>query len=116
KSNRELDGSLSARTVQAPEKNTSSQTLTASVAATPAEQPKIEDLPIEPSVSAAPIIPASPASDAVDSSDKTATGEKSAAPGHYLEVGSFKDPTWADHAVEKLGQLGFHAISVRKGR
>jgi cell division protein FtsN len=29
-------------------------------------------------------------------------------------VGSFKDSTWADQAVAKLTQLGFHAISVRR--
>jgi serine/threonine protein kinase/class 3 adenylate cyclase len=34
--------------------------------------------------------------------------------GYFIEVGSFKDPTWANHAVEKLTQLGFQAISVRK--
>lgn len=35
---------------------------------------------------------------------------------HFLEVGTFKDATWADQAVEKLGQLGFHAVSVHKGK
>ena len=38
----------------------------------------------------------------------------SAAKGLYLEVGSFKDPTWADNAVEKLRQLGLHSISYHK--
>jgi serine/threonine protein kinase len=33
----------------------------------------------------------------------------------YLEVGSFKDPKWADDAVNHLAQLGFHAIAVHKG-
>ena len=32
----------------------------------------------------------------------------------YFEVGSFKDETWADNAVEKLNQLGFHAIVIHK--
>jgi cell division protein FtsN len=32
----------------------------------------------------------------------------------YLDVGSFKDAGWADSAVEKLTQLGFHAVSVHK--
>ncbi len=32
----------------------------------------------------------------------------------YLEVGSFKDTEWADDAVERLSQLGFHAICVHK--
>ncbi len=38
----------------------------------------------------------------------------SAKPGLYLEVGSFKDPAWADQAVEKLTQLGFQSFSVHK--
>jgi serine/threonine protein kinase/class 3 adenylate cyclase len=43
------------------------------------------------------------------------TTEESLAPaGHYFEVGTFKDSTWADEAVAKLTQLGFHAASVRK--
>jgi cell division septation protein DedD len=32
----------------------------------------------------------------------------------YFEVGSFKDETWADNAVEKLNQLGFHAVVIHK--
>ena len=32
----------------------------------------------------------------------------------YLEVGSFKETEWADDAVERLSQLGFHAICVHK--
>jgi serine/threonine protein kinase/class 3 adenylate cyclase len=32
----------------------------------------------------------------------------------FIEVASFKDQTWADNAVEKLTQLGFHAIVVHK--
>jgi cell division protein FtsN len=33
---------------------------------------------------------------------------------NYLEVGSFKDTKWADDAVERLSQQGFHAICVHK--
>ena len=36
------------------------------------------------------------------------------APILYIEVGSFKDETWAINAMEKLTQLGFHAITVHK--
>jgi hypothetical protein len=32
----------------------------------------------------------------------------------YLEVGSFKDAKWADDAVQRLSQMGFHAICVHK--
>jgi cell division protein FtsN len=34
----------------------------------------------------------------------------------YFEVGSFKDPMWADKANETLAQSGFHAIVIHKGR
>jgi cell division septation protein DedD len=37
-------------------------------------------------------------------------------PGQYLEVGSFKDESWANAAIEKLTQLGFHAILIHKQR
>jgi class 3 adenylate cyclase/cell division septation protein DedD len=32
----------------------------------------------------------------------------------YIEVGSFKDETWAQNAVEKLTQVGFHALIIHK--
>jgi SPOR domain len=32
----------------------------------------------------------------------------------YLEVGSFKDASWSDKAVDQLSRLGFHAVSVHK--
>jgi serine/threonine protein kinase/class 3 adenylate cyclase len=32
----------------------------------------------------------------------------------YLEVGAFKDETWANQAVDKLTQLGFHAVLFHK--
>jgi len=43
------------------------------------------------------------------SADKPATVAET-----YLEVGSFGDTKWADDAVERLSQLGFHAICVHK--
>jgi serine/threonine protein kinase len=57
--------------------------------------------------------PAAAASPGADSSkpgaDNTASGVET-----YLEVGSFKDTKWADDAVERLSQQGFHAICVHK--
>jgi cell division protein FtsN len=41
-----------------------------------------------------------------DSAAKTATV--------FIEVGSFKDETWAISAQEKLTQLGFHAVLIHK--
>ena len=42
--------------------------------------------------------------------------QKPAQTAMYLEVGSFKDSNWAQHAVEKLSALGYHAISVHQTR
>ncbi len=36
------------------------------------------------------------------------------APKLYVEVGTFKDETWANNAVEKLTELGFHAMVMHK--
>lgn len=41
-------------------------------------------------------------------------GNEAGVPGLFLEVGSFKDENWANNAVDKLKQLGFHAIVVHK--
>ena len=35
-------------------------------------------------------------------------------PKLYIEVGTFKDVTWANNAVDKLNQLGFHALLIQK--
>jgi cell division protein FtsN len=45
-----------------------------------------------------------------------ATVAKPDSSASFLDVGSFKEPAWADSAVDKLTQLGFHAVSVRKVR
>ena len=41
-------------------------------------------------------------------------GDDSKAPKLYFEVGTFKDETWANNAVDKLTELGFHAVLVHK--
>ncbi len=40
--------------------------------------------------------------------------EDAKTPKVYLEVGSFKDETWANNAVDKLTELGFHAVVIHK--
>ncbi len=45
-----------------------------------------------------------------------ADAEKPAPSALYLEAGSFKDSSWAQNAVEKLKELGYHAISVHQSR
>jgi serine/threonine protein kinase len=55
------------------------------------------------------------ASATVGPDSKGASADKPASiAGTYLEVGSFKDTKWADDAVERLSQQGFHAICVHK--
>lgn len=65
----------------------------------------------KPVLAAAPatLQPADPATDAHSDSSKSEAGSVT-----YLEVGSFKEAKWADDAVERLTQLGFHAICVHK--
>jgi cell division protein FtsN len=43
-----------------------------------------------------------------------ASGDDIKAPKLYFEVGTFKDETWANNAVDKLTQLGFHAVLIHK--
>lgn len=62
-------------------------------------------------------MPASqPAATAAASGDSTkpSSDNSGSVAETYLEVGSFKDTKWADDAVERLSQQGFHAICVHK--
>ena len=43
-----------------------------------------------------------------------ASGDDIKAPKLYFDVGTFKDETWANNAVDKLTQLGFHAVLIHK--
>ncbi len=74
-----------------------------------------------PSSAGAAIVPTSepapqPAAAATPSADSTNPRADTTSSGveTYLEVGSFKDTKWADDAVERLSQQGFHAICVHK--
>jgi serine/threonine protein kinase/class 3 adenylate cyclase len=40
--------------------------------------------------------------------------DETKAPKLYFEVGTFKDETWANNAVDKLTQLGFHVVLIHK--
>jgi cell division protein FtsN len=57
--------------------------------------------------------PAAAAAASADSTKPSADNTDSVAES-YLEVGAFKDTKWADDAVERLSQEGFHAICVHK--
>ncbi len=61
--------------------------------------------------SAAPVPTAAPENSA---SPAINAGGETPAPKLYLEVGTFKDETWANNAVDKLTQLGFHAVLIHK--
>jgi len=50
-----------------------------------------------------------------DAASQPKTGNaETKTPNLYFEVGNFKDETWANNAVEKLTQLGFHAMLIHK--
>jgi len=56
-----------------------------------------------------------PAASPTDSGSAAASAVKpNSSVETYLEVGSFKDAKWADDAVQRLSQMGFHAICIHK--
>ncbi len=65
---------------------------------------------IEQAPATKPAVPAVPADDV----NATQAGPASSST-FYLDVGTFKDEAWANSAVEKLNQLGYHAVCVHKG-
>ena len=61
------------------------------------------------------IAPPDPALDQINpTSDQKTTESRPKPPAFFIEVGSFKDETWAINAAEKLTQLGFHAVLIHK--
>jgi serine/threonine protein kinase/class 3 adenylate cyclase len=68
---------------------------------TAAAQPRIVPEPVDEKANSASV-------------PKPADDNQTKAPKLYFEVGSFKDETWANNAVDKLTQLGFHAVLVHK--
>ena len=92
--------------LQAPEKPVKPLTLTAPSASSSAPQ-----IPI--ATSSQPAAATEPAIVRANSANLV-KGDDANIPGLFLEVGSFKDETWANNAVDKLKQLGFHAIVIHK--
>src|SRR5207302_4817145 len=79
--------------------------------ATPAATQATVNPPEPKSIEQAPATkPAVPADDV----NATQAGPASSSTS-YLDVGTFKDEAWANSAVEKLNQLGYHAVCVHKG-
>jgi serine/threonine protein kinase len=78
-------------------------------------EPKTDVAAAEPSPSVVPAVAPKATPVAPDAKPESTTAAAAPAPtATYLEVGSFKDSAWADEAVGKLTQLGFHAVSVPK--
>jgi serine/threonine protein kinase len=78
---------------------------------------KLVDAPIDSSASAALAVVPPPAT--LPSAEAPKAGKAKGSievPPSFFEVGTFKETTWADTAVQTLTQLGFHAVSVRKSR
>jgi len=78
---------------------------------------KLVDAPLDSSASVA--LASVPPRAALQSAEAPNTGKPKGAieaPSSFFEVGTFKEATWADSAVQTLTQLGFHAVSVRKSR
>jgi cell division protein FtsN len=67
--------------------------------------PTLAPAPAALQPAASPTDPGSAAASAVKPDSRVET---------YLEVGSFKDSKWADDAVQRLSQMGFHAICIHK--
>jgi serine/threonine protein kinase/class 3 adenylate cyclase len=79
----------------------------------PADSKKESPTPASTPTAVAPDPKSKPASVTAATNATAAKPDSSAG---FLDVGSFKEPAWADSAVDKLTQLGFHAVSVRKVR
>ena len=78
---------------------------------------KLVDAPLDSSASVA--FARVPPAAALQSAETPNAGKPKGAievPPSFFEVGTFKEATWADTAVQTLTQLGFHAVSVRKSR
>jgi cell division protein FtsN len=75
-----------------------------------------KSLPVEPAATSTQPASSSEAAmgQANTASKANTTGSEAKAPQLYFEVGNFKDETWASSAVDKLTQLGFHAVIIHK--
>jgi class 3 adenylate cyclase/cell division septation protein DedD len=60
------------------------------------------------------IAPPDPAAERAKSATATEARAEGEPPSLYLDLGSFKDEIWANAAVEKLTQLGYHAVLQHK--
>jgi cell division protein FtsN len=78
----------------------------------PSQFPIAETATTTPQPAVAPPDPALDRANPTSDQKTTESGPKP--PVLFIEVGSFKDETWANSAVEKLTQLGFHAVSIHK--
>jgi cell division protein FtsN len=94
--------------LQALANSTQSESLTSVSTATSAA-PESATISSEPSAAPEPVF-----EPAYTASQPIAGGDQPKTPKLYFEVGSFKDENWANNAVDKLTQLGFHAVLIHK--
>jgi serine/threonine protein kinase len=94
---------------QMPVNSTQAPVLTPVVATQPAAMDEVANAPQQKAATSEPIV-----AEASSASEKKAANADAKTPSTYFEVGSFKDESWADAAVEKLTQLGFHAVLMHK--
>jgi serine/threonine protein kinase/class 3 adenylate cyclase len=80
----------------------------------PASADASKSVDLEPVANSAQPVPQPAVEQANAASQPKTGGVEPKAPQLYLEVGTFKDETWANNAVDKLTQLGFHAVLIHK--
>jgi cell division protein FtsN len=80
----------------------------------PASADASKSVDLEPVANSAQPVPQPAVEQANAASQPKTGGVEPKAPQLYLEVGTFKDESWANNAVDKLTQLGFHAVLIHK--
>jgi cell division protein FtsN len=77
-------------------------------------EPTLTDIQSDSSIAVIPTASPEPKPTPTDTNQAKAEQTKPDSTLYYLEVGSFKDVTWADKAVDQLSRLGFRAVSIHK--
>lgn len=77
-------------------------------------EPTLTNIQSDASIAVNPTASPEPKPTLTDTNQANAEQTKPDSTLYYLEVGSFKDVTWADKAVDQLSRLGFHAVAIHK--
>jgi class 3 adenylate cyclase/cell division protein FtsN len=105
KAHLDAQGSTQIQTLATPAQPVNPATVIAPTSSSPASEIDLS----QPSAAPEPVFES-----ANMASQPKAGVNETKAPKLYFEVGSFKDETWANNAVDKLTQLGFHAVLIHK--